>query len=57
MGDERRDTIMADRPKFKAKKSSKPKKPKKPRGSGSKGNAWRAYVGGGRAPSDAPLDW
>jgi hypothetical protein len=56
MGDERRDTIMADRPKFKAKKTSKPKKPKKPRGSGSKGNAWRAYIGGG-VRSNAPIDW
>jgi hypothetical protein len=52
----RRDTIMADRPKFKAKKTSKPKKPKKPRGSGSKGNAWRAYIGGG-VRSNAPIDW
>jgi hypothetical protein len=53
----RRVTIMADRPKFKAKKSSKPRKPKKPKGSGgSKGNAWRAYVGGG-VRSNAPIDW
>jgi hypothetical protein len=44
-----------------AKKEPKPKKPKKPKKTkkpktGGKGNAWRAYVGGGGV-SNAPIPW